>query len=92
MPKKIAAELSDAQVQKLQDWLREQRAIALDRQRKDMSAEDFDSLTQGGQRPYEGVDGGSVTYMITYGSIGTVVQAKYALTDAVIDLTEYDMW
>jgi hypothetical protein len=89
---KLVVELTPAQESRLAAFLVEQEKIVLQRQKASMSPEDFDDLTCQGKYAYTGTIGADVSYIITPTSIGTVVKARYCLTNAEINLTDYDQW
>jgi hypothetical protein len=42
--------------------------------------------------PYYGVSGGALTYNFTPNGLGTVFNVYHAVTNEVLDLTDYDSW
>jgi hypothetical protein len=70
--------LSEAQCNKVNIWRREQDAIV--------------AKQQGKNAPYYGASGGEVTYMFTPTTIGCVMQVKHAMTESVLDISDYDSW
>lgn len=85
-------EVTKEQMQKIGEWVKEQDQIAIARQKKTMSAEDFSLLTSDGQYPYTGACGGGLTYSFTHTSLGMVTKVHYALNDETLDVTDYNDW
>lgn len=47
---------------------------------------------QGGDSPYYGGSGGSLTYSFTPTSLGLIVKVTNNMTGQTIDLTDYESW
>lgn len=62
----------------LSDWIEEQDRIIAERQQRDEA--------------YYGAIGGGVTYQFTPTSLGVVCKVRHALTNAELDLTDYENW
>lgn len=67
-------DLDDKAWDKITDWVREQDGL----------------ITRMGGYPPDGDIGGSLTYEFTPTAVGTIVKVKHALTNEVLDLTDYD--
>lgn len=88
--------ITDTEMEKLNTWLNEQDALAIENQKETIKEDDpsyqwYRSCWDEGY-PYTGAIGGGLTYSFSPTSIGMVVKVHYALTGATVDLTDYDLW
>lgn len=84
--------LTEAQNKLLNEFVDEQRAIAVEEQKKNLigvpTSVTLACWEQG--YPYTGAIGGDLTYLITPTSIGVIIKVRYNPTTEIIDLTDYD--
>lgn len=88
--------LQPSQNIKLNEWLKEQDKIAVEKQKSQIDESSpgyvaYKSCWESGY-PYTGAIGGDLTYSFTLTSLGMVATVKYGLTGETIDLTDYDNW
>ncbi len=70
--------IPEEKYKELNDWIEQQDKIVAEKQGKDT--------------PYYGCIGGGITYSFTPTSLGVVYKVKHAITNAELDLTDYDNW
>lgn len=68
--------ISKKDLEKLNEWIKEQDRKVAEK--------------QGGEEPYYGACGGELSWIITPTSLFTAIKVKHALTNEVLDLTDYD--
>ena len=85
-------ELTDKQ----KTMLKSQRLIwderIIEKQKNQMSHDDFMVKTCDGKYPYYGAIGGGLKYSFTPTGIGTIVEVTNTILDETLDLTDYDGW
>jgi hypothetical protein len=88
--------LTPEQKEKVNNWLKEQYVLAIEKQRQEITKSDsnysFYEMCWDMGQPYTGAIGGGETYEFTPTSLGPIVKVRYSLTDNTIDVTDYDMW
>ena len=86
--------LTEAQNKLLNEFVDEQRAIAVEEQKRNLigvpTSVTLACWEQG--YPYTGATGGDLTYLITPTSIGVIIKVRYNPTTEIIDLTDYDLF
>ena len=88
----ISFGLNRNETETLNAWVKEMDGKALERQRENMTPEEFNMRTLGGRYPYGGASGGCLTYSFTPTSLGMVTKVTHALTGETLDLTDYEDW
>ena len=87
--------LSDEQLDQAAEWLNNQAAAAVKKQKinppVNVGKVLLESYWENGY-PYGGAIGGDYTIMFTPTSLGVQVILKYAFSNETIDLTDYESW
>ena len=85
-------ELTNNQQKKLREWFEVCNKLIIEKQKKEMTPDEFDLKTGGGVFPYFGAIGGNYKYSFTPNSIGIGVEVTNIYLNETLDLTEYDTW
>lgn len=85
-------ELTQNQQQKLREWFDVCNKLILEKQKNEMSKEDFILKTGNGMYPYFGAIGGCYKYSFTPNSIGMGVEVTNIYLNETLDLTDYESW
>lgn len=85
-------ELTQHQQQKLREWFDVCDKLILEKQKNEMSKEDFVLKTGNGMYPYFGAIGGNYKYSFTPNSIGMCVEVTNIYLNETLDLTDYEAW
>ena len=85
-------ELTQNQQQKLREWFDVCDKLILEKQKNEMSKEDFVLKTGNGMYPYFGAIGGNYKYSFTPNSIGMGVEVTNIYLNETLDLTDYEAW
>ena len=85
-------ELTQNQQQKLREWFDVCDKLILEKQKNEMSKEDFILKTGNGMYPYFGAIGGNYKYSFTPNSIGMGVEVTNIYLNETLDLTDYEAW
>ena len=89
-------ELSEKQLQKLEEWKRSQYKAGVAYQKLTIEKTDtfyecYKASWDDGY-PYTGAIGGEFTYSFTPNSIGETVKVKNCITGDELNLTDYESW
>lgn len=85
-------EISLEKLSEIAKWLEEINTKALEKQKENLTEEEYDYLTLNGKFLYTGAIGGNITYSFTPTSLGMVIKIKEAITEEELDITDYDSW
>lgn len=83
-------ELSGAEYERAMAFVKKCEGKLLEKQRVEMSPEDFEHLTGNGSYPYTGAIGGAISYTFNPTSVGVGVSVNAFGESA--DVTDYDRW
>lgn len=85
-------ELTQNQQQKLREWFDVCNKLIIEKQKNEMSKDDFILKTGNGMFPYFGAIGGNYKYSFTPNSIGVCVEVTNIYLNETLDLTDYEAW
>lgn len=83
-------ELSGVEYERAKAFVKKCKDELLEKQRAEMSPEDFEHLTGNGTYPYSGAIGGGISYIFTPTSIGVGVSVE--VFGQKMDVTDLDSW
>lgn len=72
----------------IENW----NALILEKQKNEMSTEEFNCKTCNGAYPYFGAIGGNYKYSFTPNSIGMCVEVTNIYLNETVNLTDYESW
>ena len=84
--------LTESEQVKLRQHMENWNALILEKQKREMSTDEFNLKTGNGSYPYFGAIGGNYKYSFTPNSIGGIVEVTNIYLNETVDLTDYDSW
>lgn len=85
-------EILEKDKKSISEWIKKADNIAIEKQKKEFTKEEYDFYTKGLGFPYTGIIGGNITYSFTPTGLGVITKITHKLTGEVLDLTDYDSW
>lgn len=85
-------EVTEDQQKKFKVWDEVCRKEILEKQKQEMTEEEYVLKTCNGEHPYFGAIGGNYTWSFTPNSIGMGVSVTNNYLKESLDLTDYDSW
>ena len=84
--------LTESEQVKLKQHIENWNALIFEKQKQEMSTDEFNLKTGNDYYPYFGAIGGNYKYSFTPNSIGMIVEVTNIYLNETLDLTDYDSW